>query len=74
VGCFHLGGETLAFTDTDPRFQRELTALAERHGKPVLAVYDWWREYSKQCDGFDQSPVLSEFEQWHESRLKGGAK
>jgi hypothetical protein len=59
----------LNFANTDPRFQRELTDLAHRFCKPVVVVYESWREYSGLCDLGDQSAILPEFERWYKNRL-----
>ena len=61
----------MIFAQTHPSFQERIDALAAKYGKPAEMVFAWWKEYARDCRYFDQSPVLMEFEQWYEPRLKG---
>lgn len=62
----------MTFEKTHPEFQRRLQELADKYEKPVERVYEWWKNYTKTCQDYDQSPVLFEFENWYGADLKGG--
>lgn len=58
------------FAKAAQSFRDELQQIADDNAKPVLTVYGWWREYSKTCDSYDQSPVMFEFLQWYDAQLR----
>ncbi len=43
--------------------------LSRKRSKTVEQIYQWWTEYTKECDSRDQSPVQGEFEQWYAKQL-----
>jgi hypothetical protein len=55
-----------AWANCHPAFHASIHALAAKYDMTWQAVYARWREYSRAC--FDQSALLSEFEEWN---LKG---
>lgn len=59
------------FAECCPSFQEDVKNLAAQHGKTVEQVYGWWREYSADCDAYDQSAIMGEFEQWYMAKLIG---
>lgn len=61
------------FEGTHPGFQSKIKALAQRAGLGPLDVFAMWREYSDTCSAYDQSALLSEFEQWYADKLKPAA-
>ncbi len=58
------------FNGTCEDFQRKIKRLALKYDKGFLQIYDWWRDYSRDCQGFDQSPILMEFEEWYNAKLE----
>jgi hypothetical protein len=59
------------------QFVETITGLAKRSGKTPDDVYRLWKQYARQCEWSDQSPLLSEFQEWYKDDLKpaeGGAQ
>ena len=54
-------------------FRERLARMSAQYGKPAEMIYEWWKQYSNDCHNFDQSPVLSEFENWYQPKLTEGA-
>ena len=42
-----------------------LRYLAKENEKTPTDIWHLWQEYSKKCEGFDQSPARFEFLQWY---------
>lgn len=59
----------MALADTCSSFQAAVADLAAKYSKTTEQVYQWWREYSNDCRNFDQSALLSEFEDWYKPKL-----
>lgn len=59
------------FANTDLGFQGKIYAIAAAAGMTGEAVYELWRNYSRQCDLYDQSPVLPEFIEWYAAEMGG---
>lgn len=55
---------------TAQHFQTWVYELARQYKKDPILVYQWWKEYCQSCRYADQSPVMFEFEQWYEEKLK----
>jgi hypothetical protein len=64
---------TERFAETHPSFRAKIQAIAGKAEMTPLDVYALWLEYSDQCSSFDQSAVMSEFEQWYSDRLNPAA-
>lgn len=56
-----------------PAFVAEIEALAAGCGKTPLAVFELWRQYAKECQGADQSALVSEFKEWYKRDLAPAA-
>lgn len=52
-----------------PQFADQIGQLAEANNKTAEEVYQLWRKYSRDCQNFDQSAILSEFLKWYEKDL-----
>jgi len=50
-------------------FLRE-TGSACQMPKTPEQVYELWREYTRVCSNYDQSPVKSEFLEWYKDQLR----
>ena len=59
----------MELSETATSFQRSVADLAEKYKAPAGLIYGWWKEYASACRFSDQSPVLSEFEQWYKGKL-----
>lgn len=46
-------------------FQTWLDAVATASGFSSERVLELWRDYCRNCETFDQSPVQTEFCQWY---------
>jgi hypothetical protein len=46
-------------------FIASLTALASKWGRSLGEVVRQWKEYSRNCTSYDQSPILGEFVSWY---------
>jgi hypothetical protein len=60
-----------------PQFVETIKGLAKRSGKTPDDVYRLWKQYERQCEWSDQSPLLGEFQEWYKDDLKpaeGGAQ
>ena len=64
--------ETLVvkFGNTCESFQSDICELARNNNKLTMQVYKWWREYSTDCQNYDQSAILWEFKQWYKDKLE----
>ena len=56
-----------------PTFRTWLTEVASANHKTPMQIYKMWRDYSRDCQAFDQSPVQSEFLQWNKLTEGGNA-
>lgn len=59
------------FAATCAEFQANIERISSVSNLSPLAVFALWREYSKQCDTYDQSAILGEFVEWYKSKLGG---
>jgi len=55
--------------ETCQEFRNRINELATKYNKLATTIYDWWLDYSEDCKIYDQSPVLSEFENWYAEKL-----
>jgi hypothetical protein len=59
----------MKFNETAQPFQDAINALASKYNKLATTIYSWWLDYAETCRIYDQSPVLSEFENWYHEKL-----
>lgn len=58
-----------ALADTAPGFRATIKRLEKATDKAASWIFGLWREYSKTCQGSDQSAVMGEFIQWYQKQL-----
>ena len=63
------GEQKMTFEKLHEPFKAWLSEVASEHGKSVEQVFGWWREYTRDCRNYDQSPVESEFLDWYRDKL-----
>ena len=63
------GEQKMTFEKLHEPFKAWLSEVASEHGKSVEQVFGWWREYTRDCRNYDQSPVQSEFLDWYRDKL-----
>jgi hypothetical protein len=63
------GEQKMTFEKLHEPFKAWLSEVASEYGKPVEQVFAWWREYTRDCRNYDQSPVQSEFLDWYRDKL-----
>ena len=61
----------MELSQTASNFQHRIADLSNKYETPAELVYHWWKEYCSTCRIYDQSPALSEFENWYKSQLEG---
>ena len=54
-----------ALESIDPGFRTWLEEIAHLNSQKLFDVFLLWRKYCRDCQGFDQSPVMGEFLQWN---------